>query len=126
MYGTVYICICLYYKYIYIYIYIYIIYYICIYVHIYSVIPRHIFLSLNQNRGPKVSRTGPCQKTIDHAGKCILSQSYTLYSKRFSGSSQNHSRDLQHSRYMYLSQKKKTEYKKRGRLEVPFKRNSSG
>ena len=101
----IYICICLYY--IYIYIYILYILYMYIYIHIYSVIPRHIFLSLNQNRWPKVSRTGHCQKTIDHAGKCILSQSYTLYSKRFSGSSQNHSRDLWHSRYICTCLRKK-------------------
>ena len=44
-------------------------------IHIYSFIPRHIFLSLNQNRCPKISRTGHCQNTLDHAGKRILSQS---------------------------------------------------
>ena len=106
-YGTVYIYV--YVCIVYIYIYIYYMYYI--YIHIYSVIPRHIFLSLNQNRWPKVSRTGHCQKTIDHAGKCILSQSYTLYSKRFSGSSQNHSRDLWHSRYICTCLKKKVSTK---------------
>ena len=45
------------------------------YIYVYSVIPRQIFLSLNQNRCPKISRTGHCQKTLNHVGKCILSQS---------------------------------------------------
>ena len=53
--------------------------YIYIYIYICKVIPRHIFLSLNHNRCPRISRTGNCQKTLDHAGKFILSQSrYSL------------------------------------------------
>ena len=53
---------------------VYTVIYIQSYIQLYSVIPRHIFLSFNQNRSSNISRTGCCQRTLEQAGKCILSQ----------------------------------------------------
>ena len=86
--------------YIYIFIYIYIYIYLNLYIYIYSFVPRHIFLSLNQNRRPNISR-----KDLRPGWKLFFKILYIL--QDFLAVPKNHSREVSvPNRYIYVSQRK--------------------